>query len=422
MPHTRAVTCASAALFLMLLVVGCETGHIEVALRIVDEFDVQGRTVERTVRLGLPLSDAAEQVAANVVAQARKEGWQASCTRLSAEESLVIAATREFRADDNRHYQTFTKLFGPYYLVSHDGTTHSVTGRLYGQGIQAALQAEAVRFAVNRGYGPEYVSVAFKYPVKWDVLCKGVDTQASAGAVAADGRVRLSMYQTQFLGQAPLTVQWREPGYGWPMVLVAVAAIAGAAAGLRWYSRAYGGRGGAGTCTVNARCRARLADGTQCGRQAVRGSDFCAQHDEYGFSERDEFEPRYCHDCGRQTPRSVLDRQTGLCDECLVRGRRREQAIAAAEAARREAAEQAEEARRRAVYETDTGRGTCPACGSRNVEHFTTGGADTSAQSAFACCSCLFIAWPLAFLAPFLFRHPEQHHARCRSCGHRWAI
>lgn len=170
------------------------------------------------------------------------------------------------------------------------------------------------------------------------------------------------------------------------------------------------------------KCQKRLANGEKCGRPTVKGSEFCIEHDPYDFSERDEFEPRYCRKCGRHTPEAVLTRQDGLCNECSQEEARKERARAATIAAQEEAAKAKREAEQRAVYETDTGKGKCPACGSRNVEHFTTGGADTSAQSAFACCSCLFIAWPLAFLAPFLFRKPVQHHARCRACGHQWLV
>ena len=149
--------------------------------------------------------------------------------------------------------------------------------------------------------------------------------------------------------------------------------------------------------------------------------------DEYEFSEQDQFSPRYCKRCHRHTPAAVLAANDGVCNACRAE-REREQAreaerqkLAAEEArANAEEAESLKAAERTRVYETATGYGVCPACGSPNVEMFTSGGADGAAQGAFACCSCMFIAWPLAFLAPFLFRRPITYHYRCNSCGHGW--
>jgi len=170
------------------------------------------------------------------------------------------------------------------------------------------------------------------------------------------------------------------------------------------------------------RCQKQLSDGSICGRPTIRGSEFCLEHDPYDFTEEDEFGPRYCRDCGRQTPAALLKAQDGLCNECKAAHEREAQRKAAEAAALEKAEAERREAERAAVYSTDTGMGQCPACGSRNISQFTTGGADHGAQVAFGCCSCLFIAWPLAFLAPFLFRRPETLHARCNSCGHTWLI
>ena len=145
------------------------------------------------------------------------------------------------------------------------------------------------------------------------------------------------------------------------------------------------------------------------------------------FSEEDEFSPRYCRRCQRHTPAAVLAANSGVCNACRAE-QERQLAVQAErqELAAEEARAKAEENRRLEVeehartYETATGNGVCPSCGSPNVEMFTSGGADTTAQGAFACCSCMFIAWPLALLAPFLFRGPTTYHYRCNSCGHGW--
>lgn len=148
---------------------------------------------------------------------------------------------------------------------------------------------------------------------------------------------------------------------------------------------------------------------------------------EYEFSEEDEFSPRYCKRCHRHTPAVVLGDNDGVCNACRAERERKldvqAERLAIAEQETRREAEQAQrvEADNRArVHATATGHGVCPACGSPNVEMFTSGGADGAAQGAFACCSCMFIAWPLALLAPFLFRRPTTYHYRCNSCGYGW--
>jgi len=143
-------------------------------------------------------------------------------------------------------------------------------------------------------------------------------------------------------------------------------------------------------------------------------------HDGCEFSEEDEFSPRYCRRGQRHTPAAVLARNHGLCDEC--RAEREHQLALEVQRQERAAEEehQAKEEARRRRYETSTGYGVCPACGSQNVDEFTSGGAEVDAQAAYACCSCLFISWPLALLAPFLFRKPITYHYRCNYCGHGW--
>ena len=149
------------------------------------------------------------------------------------------------------------------------------------------------------------------------------------------------------------------------------------------------------------------------------------------FTDEDDFLPYYCPGCNRQVPRSISVRQ-GYCDECLARraeARQVQQEQVATELAAEQRAveeqrleEQRIEGQRQiALYNTDTGHGVCPQCGSRNIRQYTTGGTDQGAQLGSCCVGCVFFL-PLMFLSPFLFKHPSQLHAECNYCGHGWPL
>jgi len=131
-----------------------------------------------------------------------------------------------------------------------------------------------------------------------------------------------------------------------------------------------------------------------------------------------------CRECGERFIAPCFATQEDRRLE-LERQRAEERRIEAAREAERQRLEAEEQARieqeRQRILETDTGMGSCPQCGYRNITQFTTGGTDRTAQAATCCVGCLFFL-PLILLAPFVGRHPAQLHARCNVCGHTWQI
>ena len=150
----------------------------------------------------------------------------------------------------------------------------------------------------------------------------------------------------------------------------------------------------------------------------------------------------YCPKCGGnllETDRVCLDCGHDLWKRGVAEGeaRRRREMAARAEAAARRAEErdertvaratledakrQDDDRRMQALYAVDTGRGKCPKCGSTNTGTVRRDESDTGAQAAFAGCMCCCIAWPLAILAPFLFKS-KVTNGYCVCCQHEWPL
>ena len=141
-------------------------------------------------------------------------------------------------------------------------------------------------------------------------------------------------------------------------------------------------------------------------------------------SDLDELQPLYCKRCQKPTPRIDLNRNNH-CPPCEVAWQEEEAQRLERERQERERVQQQWELERQRQeqerYNRDTRNGPCPQCGSRNIAVTKTGGTDDGAQAATCCCGCAFF-WPLMLLAPFLFRHPTQTHARCNACGYKWLM
>ncbi len=336
------------------LLAGCETGEVRVSIAITDELWPTGDHLTRTVKLTLPAGEEGDSATRNILAQARKEGWEADSRPVQeGEESRIcISASRLFATSSNSYAATFTKLFGPYYRIDEREGGYSITGRLFGRGIKAALDTEAAKAAMRSGYSRDaalrYVSVSIVYPVNWEIICDGDAVRGSPGTTVQGRRVMLAMDQNAFLSHAPLSVHW-EPRSHLSFSLVLVIGGLLLLTGGYWYPALM-----------------RLSSRTRGAYDAYR--------------------------------ESCIERHSEI-----------------------EATRKAHEVALSA-YDRNTGRGQCPACGSCNIEHFRTGGADTDAQVAYGCCMVTFFLWPLALLAPYLFKQPEQHHARCGACGNQWLI
>ena len=142
------------------------------------------------------------------------------------------------------------------------------------------------------------------------------------------------------------------------------------------------------------------------------------------FSAADELSPAYCPGCRRPVPTAEAVAHGGYCSGCA-------NWLAAAQQAREQLADavrraiEAERLQREAEaprsYAVDTGMGRCPACGSTNTAHIRATESDTGAQLAFGCCMISCIAWPLALLAPFLFRQ-RITCGKCNVCGQQWPL
>ena len=96
--------------------------------------------------------------------------------------------------------------------------------------------------------------------------------------------------------------------------------------------------------------------------------------------------------------------------------RRRNRERQAAEQQRRSEAQQQ---RAQQIYDTQTGLGVCPKCGSGNIQHVRKTENNSSAQ-ATACCLGCFVFAPLLLLLPFLQKRVSV--AKCQSCKHTWPI
>ncbi len=142
------------------------------------------------------------------------------------------------------------------------------------------------------------------------------------------------------------------------------------------------------------------------------------------FATEDEMNPTYCPGCRRPVPTAEAAQYNGYCRQCA-------QWFAAAEEARNQvheaeqqaaqAARAAQEAERQEIHNTDTGMGRCPSCGSPNTTRIRKTEDDTAAQAGFCCCMGGCVAWPLALLAPFLFRS-RSTWGKCNACGHEWPL
>jgi predicted RNA-binding Zn-ribbon protein involved in translation (DUF1610 family) len=131
--------------------------------------------------------------------------------------------------------------------------------------------------------------------------------------------------------------------------------------------------------------------------------------------------PLVCPKCG-----ASLAGEWATCNACAIRDRftERDRQRALLETARQEAAlrrAEADVAEAQRIHDHDTGLGRCPTCGSTNVAHVRKDEVDSGAQAAFAGCMCCCIAWPLALLAPFLFKG-KATYGHCNSCGHEWPL
>jgi len=75
-------------------------------------------------------------------------------------------------------------------------------------------------------------------------------------------------------------------------------------------------------------------------------------------------------------------------------------------------------------YNRDTHMGTCPQCGSRNLQQLRVGAGGGSHDAQYvACCLGCCLLWPLILLAPFLGQGSKvETHRRCRACGYQWRL
>ena len=136
----------------------------------------------------------------------------------------------------------------------------------------------------------------------------------------------------------------------------------------------------------------------------------------------------YCTRCRTAIPKAVSDRQQ-VCDTCLAAMQQAAQAqaqIAQAQAEQR-ALEQLQRAQRQqaaqdAVFQHDTRKGICPACGSRNISEIQHVQDDRLEKQSCACCMGCFIFWPTLLLIPFLGTRRVDRSRRCNVCGHQWRI
>ncbi len=142
------------------------------------------------------------------------------------------------------------------------------------------------------------------------------------------------------------------------------------------------------------------------------------------FTQEDQFNPTYCPGCRQQVPNAVAAQHGGYCASCaqwIAAAAHAREEVQEAERRVREAEEAAQRARQEEVNSMDTGMGRCPQCGSPNTSRIRKTETDGAAQTAFCCCMAGCIAWPLALLAPFLFRG-RATWGKCNSCGHEWPL
>lgn len=218
----------------LLLLTGCNT-DVEVGLLLIDQLLPDTREVDREVLIVLPPGAASENALGRMIVQAQREGWRAAggpgvaegvadryrfSRRLTLSLSAathsgeVMSARKVFPADNAVDSGPFSRLFKPYYAVEHDGQQFSATGHVYANAIWRGIWSETAQYVQQCGGDSNTVTVAFKYPVIWEIICPAHDATATRGIVEPAGSkslVEARMYGTEFLAEMPLTVRWTEP-------------------------------------------------------------------------------------------------------------------------------------------------------------------------------------------------------------------